>query len=118
MREGAGFQHGTEGGGPVLQGQAEGRLDVAREALEAGLRISPQHRMMQDRLLEVLLALGDLEHAADFARRSLPSCPYNSRMKQASCPCMRFRPFLFRPALCPLVGNLHFVLWLVLLSVP
>ena len=71
---------------PLLPGQAqhEGRLDIARSALEAGLHLSPRHRLMQDRLLEVLLATGDLEAAADLAATSIVTCPGNRRMRQVN----------------------------------
>jgi TolA-binding protein len=59
-----------------------GRLDVARAAFEAGLQLSPAHRLMQDWLLEVLLALGDLESAEELAVRYLTSCKQHPRMRQ------------------------------------
>lgn len=43
----------------MLQAGELGQWSLARHALESGLRCSPQHFLIQDRLLEVLLELAD-----------------------------------------------------------
>lgn len=43
----------------MLQASELGQWSLARHALESGLRCSPQHYVIQDKLLEVLLELAD-----------------------------------------------------------
>ena len=56
-----------------------GRLSVARHAFECGLRINSRHMLLLERLMEVLLKLGDWEAAAQLARRLLQSDPGHPR---------------------------------------
>ena len=52
---------------------------LARHAFECGLRINSRHVLILERLLEVLLRLGDWEAAEQLARRLLQQDPGHPR---------------------------------------
>lgn len=62
-------------------GQASelGSWALARHAFERGLRINSSHVLILERLLEVLLRLGDWEAAGQLARRLLQRNPGHPR---------------------------------------
>jgi len=62
-----------------MQASGLGYLSVARHAFESGLRINSRHTLILERLMEVLLNLGDWEAAAQLARRLLQLNPGHPR---------------------------------------
>ena len=63
----------------MLQASELGQWALARHALESGLRCSPQHYVIQDKLLEVLLELADWESVTALLRMMLQQNPANLR---------------------------------------
>ena len=63
----------------VLQASELGQWSLARHALESGLRCSPQHYIIQDKLLEVLLELADWQSIADLLHIMLQQNSANLR---------------------------------------
>lgn len=65
---------------------ALGNLNVARRAFEEGLRCSPRHWSCMEKLVEILIALGDESACLSVAKRLLklsPSHPRASHIQQA-----------------------------------
>ena len=63
----------------MLQASELGQWSLARHALESGLRCSPQHYIIQDKLLEVLLELADWQSIADLLHIMLQQNSANLR---------------------------------------
>ena len=70
-----------------VQAAELGRWGVARTVLEHGLRCHPKHAIMAEKLVEVLLQLGDWQAAASAVERLLaqdPSHPRALHLRSAS----------------------------------
>ena len=63
----------------MLQASELGQWSLARHALESGLRCSPQHYVIQDKLLEVLLELADWQSISALLRVMLQQNSANLR---------------------------------------